>query len=589
MSFHEGTEKLEEYRYEEKQLSAWPRASHQRTTELFLLDSRRISADSTEDESKEKENLFQRFYRRWEGEKERREERLIELLPSNPDRLIESLIRQGDFGEALRVCHVFHREEFSDEIHEKQIRQSSSQLKSHLTKIRSRLRVLQLCTTLIYPTLDEQLLLLDFALQQATKKSFFLRLSQSDQLFFQSISEENLLEANSSSSVVKENSTLTIPQKQLLLYRRKLLDQRRKVILIDDLIHQSHLFDQFQPELLEKFRSWDFVEIGQRVAREGHLDALRLVLDHARPEIRGKDLLTILSSLPEEIPLAKFSALIPKIGEKTRIRREKNELDWTDEFLTETNDDEERNELNEDELARWFDERIRQCEANGFVLNALDLCDFALQVDELLRFEPTRKFLHLEFLFNSFTDESLTFDQLETMSDEEILRLIFNPSENVEKRFDEVFLPAAKDFLRSNSNDLFLRIFVEQVQKNVDMFPLLRLFKGKDLFDKTQLDQFVRAIIFNLTSVEQMPIGQRLLTLTDRKSDLDHLIAFVHFVSSRRQSPHRQSFSSLQIGANLSEVEREDAARRRPTHFRSFDSLRHSSSTKFCSLSFEGK
>jgi hypothetical protein len=57
-----------------------------------------------------------------------------------------------------------------DQIHEKEIRLSSGQLKSHLPKIRSCLGVLQLCTTLLYAIFDEQDLLFQFALEQATKK-----------------------------------------------------------------------------------------------------------------------------------------------------------------------------------------------------------------------------------------------------------------------------------------------------------------------------------------------------------------------------------------------------------------------------------
>ncbi|CAF4925889.1 unnamed protein product, partial [Rotaria sp. Silwood2] len=47
---------------------------------------------------------------------------------------------------------------------------SSSQLGTHLTRIKSRLHVLQLCTTILYSTFNEQFDLIQFGLNQATRK-----------------------------------------------------------------------------------------------------------------------------------------------------------------------------------------------------------------------------------------------------------------------------------------------------------------------------------------------------------------------------------------------------------------------------------
>ena len=60
---------------------------------------------------------------------------------------------------------------------------------------------------------------------------------------------------------------LNIPQKQVLLYRRKLLDEQRKRFLYDDLINKWKLFPQYQPTVFEKFRQWTYPEIALRCAR----------------------------------------------------------------------------------------------------------------------------------------------------------------------------------------------------------------------------------------------------------------------------------------------------------------------------------
>jgi len=516
ISFHDGKESLEEFRYERNQFDGSIRLSHQRTEKLYLVDSKRISSgDSTETE--EKSSFFRHFAEKFDEKLAK----FMEMLPLDPDRLIENLIDREDFGEALRVAKMFQRENYSDEIHEKQLRQCSTQLKSHLTKIRSRLRVFQLVTTFIYPTFDEQILLVDFALEKSMKKSFFLRLSHSDELFFKSISEENQIESkekvdNEEILPLSSTSSLTIPQKQLLIYRRKLLDQRRKLNLFDQ------IFDRFHSDLFEKFRSWNFVEIARRAAREGNFDALKMIFDVSIPEIRGKNLLKILDEIPDGIPVENYSNLIPSIDEIGRKRIERKENDWTDEFIEE-NDDE--NHFHREDLFRWFDTKIRRMEKFGFVLNAFDLVRFAIENDNFVEFHSTKKSLHFEFLFDSFSQENFSLEQIEQFDDEEIFRRIFNCStESFEKRFDEIFVPTVEYFLSSIST-LFEEFFIEQIQRNVDIYPLMKLVKSKNLFEKKQIDRFIRSTIFNLNSIEQISIGEKILNLNEEKSDLDQLVS----------------------------------------------------------------
>ena len=265
MSFHEGMETLEEYRYESCQLNGWPRLCSHQCEPLYLIDGRRNdmnSSDIEREEAKTPTSTFG-FFRSLKQPSELIMERLLLIEHADPDRLIENLIENGDYGEALRVCKVFHRTDFSDQIHEKQLRLSSSQLHVHLSKIQSRLHVLQLATSLLYPTDDEQRQLIQFALDQATRRQLFNSLFVSDDGFFHSIDEEY----SSLTNTEEHHGPLNISQKQLLLYRRRLLDQRRKLDLYDDLIDQCHVFQEYQPKIFDKLREWDDKQIAMRCAR----------------------------------------------------------------------------------------------------------------------------------------------------------------------------------------------------------------------------------------------------------------------------------------------------------------------------------
>jgi len=148
-----------------------------------------------------------------------------------------------------------------------------------------------------------------------------------------------------------------------------------------------------------------------------------------------------------------FQYSIPKIGEKSTKRRKEN--DWTDQYIDDDDENEEEENIDRSELKKWFEEfeeRIRRCESIGFVVNAFELCQYAIQNEDFLELIPMKKILHFEYLFNSFSGE----------------------------------------------------IFIEKMQNDVDICPLLRLIKSKHLFDKIRFDHFLRSIIFNLNSIEQI-------------------------------------------------------------------------------------
>jgi hypothetical protein len=267
MSFHKGIETLEEYRYESRQLNKYPHLCRRTSDELYLIDCRinEISEEKSEEES-EGFNFFSRLFRSLKESTELINERLILIEHSDPGRLIENLISNKEYGDALRVCDVFNRTDLADQIHEIELRSSSSQLSAHLARIQSRLHVLKLCTTVLYSTYDEQMKLIQAGLNQATRKELFYNLYYSEQPFLQSISDENLLLKN----VEGKQIPLNISQKQVILYRRRLLDEKRKLNLYDDLIQKWKVFQKYQSNIYDKFREWDYKQIAQRCARVRH-------------------------------------------------------------------------------------------------------------------------------------------------------------------------------------------------------------------------------------------------------------------------------------------------------------------------------
>jgi hypothetical protein len=65
----------------------------------------------------------------------------------------------------------------------------------------------------------------------------------------------------------EKNQPLSIPQKQILLYRGKLIDEKRKLSLYDDLMKISKIFQEYQSNIFEKFREWEYKQPDLRCSR----------------------------------------------------------------------------------------------------------------------------------------------------------------------------------------------------------------------------------------------------------------------------------------------------------------------------------
>lgn len=262
MSFHEGNETLEEYRYELNQLNKWSSFTNDQSNNLYIIDFK-INKINNNDNDEDNLNIIYRLFNSFKISNELINQRLILIEHIDPCRFIEHLILNDDFGEALRICKLFNRYDLSDKIHEKALRLSSSQIETHLTRIQSRLHVLQLCTTILYSTFNEQYDLIKFGLDKATNKKLFNNLFYSEDYFFQTIYNEN----EYLKDVQPLNIQLNISQKQILIYRKKLLDEKRKLFLYDDLINKYKIFNKYQSNIYQIFRLSDYKHIALKLAR----------------------------------------------------------------------------------------------------------------------------------------------------------------------------------------------------------------------------------------------------------------------------------------------------------------------------------
>ncbi|CAF1046439.1 unnamed protein product [Adineta steineri] len=521
MSFHEGIETLEEYRYESNQLNKWPCICRPTSDELFIIDCQinNINESGIVDENS---NIISRLFQSFQDLNESINERVIQIKHSDPYRLIENLILNGEYGEALRVCKVFKRIDLSDQIHEKVVRLSSLQIETHLTKIQSRLHVLQLCTTILYSTFDEQLNLIQFGLNKATRKELFDNLYYSDQPFCQSINDENLYLKD----LQQKSISLNIPQKQIILYRRKLLDEKRKLYLYDDLRIKYKIFQEYQSNIFEKFKEWDYKQIAIRCAREGHINGLKLVLERAIPSISIIDLLSILNEIPETISLIEYEDLIPKFSLIQQKIVDEKENDWTDEFIS-PSEEQNNEEIDRTIFVEWYNKRIVSFEIFGFIENALQLCKYAFEIENFQEFNSIYKQLYLEFLLNKFCDQDLTLKQINNMSEENIFELIltfkndFN-QDDIDKRIEHVLIPSIE--LIPQANQYLKNILIKKLQNDLDIYPIIHSFKFKSILKQNQLDDFIKELIFNINSIDQLTICQQLLTLMNNKQDLEYII-----------------------------------------------------------------
>lgn len=242
---------------------------------------------------------------------------------------------------------------------------------------------------------------------------------------------------------------------------------------------------------------------------------MRLVIDRAIPSITSIELLLILKEIPETIPLSEYEDLIPDLEEKLSKREEP---DWTDQYLTST--DEPQATLDRSMFVQWLNNRIISFESFGLIDNALQLSEHAKHFEE---FVSLSKLLHLENLLNRIAEQDLTLKQMKDMTEEDFLEIILTfksdaNQEDIDKRIERILCPALE--LIDQSTELLKKNLVDKLQKNIDIYPIIRSLKVK----MNEFDQLIQDLILNVNSIDQIPIASQLLTLMKDKQDFEYII-----------------------------------------------------------------
>ncbi len=259
----------------------------------------------------------------------------------------------------------------------------------------------------------------------------------------------------------------------------------------------------------------------------GDLNGLKLVLERALPSISSIDLLSILDEIPENISLSEYEDLIPEFSSTEEEEEEFNqkEDDWSDKYVSSS--EEIKQKLDRSFYVQWYNERIYSFESFGFIENALQLCKHAYEIENFEEFSSFSKILYLESLLNKSCDQDLTLKQIKEMSEEEIIELILTfksdyNQDDIDKRIQQVLLPSME--LINQSNEYLKKNLIKKLQNHFDIYPIIYSLKLKSIFQLNEFDQFIRELILNINSINQISICQQLLTLIKDKQDLEYII-----------------------------------------------------------------
>ena len=250
------------------------------------------------------------------------------------------------------------------------------------------------------------------------------------------------------------------------------------------------------------------------------------MLDRAHPSVNARDLLLIFNDIPERIALSEYEDLLPHLSPSSASKSVGNRgKDWSDEFVSIY--DESDQILDRRTLVDWIHERILAFESVGFLENGLRLCEYALDNEHLEELASTRRHLSLQFLLNQFCDQDLTLNEMQMLSVEEIFEKIFTfkvdfHQDDVDKRVEQVLVPSLQLIPRAYED--LEEVLIKKLQANADVYPIVRSIKFQSIFEKKQVEEMIRHLILKINSINQIGIGQQLLTLIDDKQDLEEII-----------------------------------------------------------------
>lgn len=269
-------------------------------------------------------------------------------------------------------------------------------------------------------------------------------------------------------------------------------------------------------------------------------------MNSSTPRLRRRELIEILDELDQGIDVNEYRDLVEILFSNEFFVERRSETDWSEEFVDEPGED-SLDEFDRRSLVDWMKRRVVQFESVGLLGSSLELIEILLENepsnDEFSRLKRT---VELEYLLNSNFDQSISLDQLNCLTGEQVLDLILQNSndlsvDELEKRFESMLIPSL-GFFGHIESQLEL-ILVEKLKREENLSPIFRLIKEKRIVDKEQLSTLLERIVLNVRTANQLDIAKSILSTVQQKSQLDY---FIEFESTRTESNHtRRSFLFL--------------------------------------------
>ncbi|XP_071861564.1 NBAS subunit of NRZ tethering complex isoform X2 [Bombus fervidus] len=402
--------------------------------------------------------------------------RILGLKSTTPEELYSRKIDIEEYEEALALANTYNLD--TDLVYQTQWRKSELSLNAiqeHLSKVTKRSWVLHECITRVPDTIEAARELLNFGLKGANLETLVaIGTCDNGKFIIDNTDEEwsGMDEASISlRQIQKINQVLqkidikhlSDAQKDLIKYRRKLLDHLDKLLTYEIILNSSLKYDK---NFYEEFRQLSAVENAIKFAKDGDCRGVEIMFTYYG-ECLLPHWLAIISFFPETLNPLKYKKLLPECDIDGQLflfdQRELRQKDWAEkaefnEIINLESDDKSqslyeydpsltiyRNTLLTPELLqKWYESRAYQIERNSYMIdNALQLIKIAKLhningLDNLLLDLET-----LDDIIYKIYIEDLSLDQLQKLSNLEKIKLLMSMTS------EESFVDDIKSFLLS--------------------------------------------------------------------------------------------------------------------------------------------
>ncbi|XP_046481059.1 NBAS subunit of NRZ tethering complex [Neodiprion pinetum] len=393
--------------------------------------------------------------------------RILGLKSTTPEELYSRKIDIEEYGEALALANTYNLD--TDLVYQTQWRKSEFSLnaiKNHLSKVSKRSWVLNECVTRVPDTIEASRELLNFGLGGANLETLLAIGVKDDGKFTPAdIEDEDYEELDKIGATLrqiqKENQILdqinieklTEGQKEMVMYRRKLLDHLDKLQTYEIILEAPSMYNKI---FYEEFRKLSALQNAIRFAKDSNYRAVDIMFTYHSAKILPH-WLAVISFFPETLKPTDYEKLLPECDNEGQLflpdQLELRQKDWSEksEFsktLGLSDDDGSeliydcdpalrayRNvPLTQELLKKWYKSRAYQIERNSSIVdNALSL----IRIGKSRNIKGLENFMFeletLDDLIYKVNMEDMSLARLEKLSDLDKIRLLMSKSD--EKNF----------------------------------------------------------------------------------------------------------------------------------------------------------